>query len=78
MMKKEWLKPEVKSLNLNRTNEDIEDCTPEGVQELIFDGFLGTCKKPWCTHKGYEKYKGYCYCHRYLADNDEEPTLPVS
>ena len=25
-MKKKWLKPEVKNLNLKSTNENIEDC----------------------------------------------------
>lgn len=44
-MKKKWLKPEVKNLNLKSTNENIEDCSPDGVQELILDGFLGSCKK---------------------------------
>lgn len=77
-MKKEWLNPEVKSLNLNSTKEDIEDCTPEGVQEFIFDGFLGTCKVKWCVHRGHKKFNGYCYCHQDLAGNDEDNTVPLS
>ena len=70
-MKKKWLKPEVKNLNLKSTNENIEDCSPDGVQELILAGFLGSCKKEWCIHRGLSKYKGYCYCHRDLADKDD-------
>lgn len=65
-MKKEWLKPEVKKLSLQNTNEQGIPCPDEPAGA---DGFPNwpddslICSYPGCTHIVWMGGP-YCYCHR--------------
>lgn len=65
-MKKEWLNPEVKNLNLKNTNEGGIPCPEEpkqtdGLPNWPSDGLI--CSYPGCTHLVWLCGPN-CYCHR--------------
>lgn len=63
-MKKEWLKPEVKSLNLGNTNEEGIVCPADEVNPTSNERIV-ICAYPGCCHfSGLHKY---CTCHRPAA-----------
>lgn len=63
-MKKEWLKPEVKSLNLGNTNEEGIVCPADEVNPTSNERIF-ICAYPGCCHlSGRHKY---CTCHRPAA-----------
>ena len=66
-MKKEWLKPEVKSLNLGNTNEEGVPC-PEDAVSATSTGRMIICAYPGCFH--YSGFNKYCTCHKSAAEGE--------
>ena len=63
-MKKEWLKPEVNSLNLGNTNEEGIACPADEVS-LIVNGKMLICAYPGCYH--FSGINKYCTCQKTAA-----------
>lgn len=63
-MKKEWLKPEVKSLNLGNTNEEGIVCPADEVNPTSNER-IRICAYPRCHH--WTCGDKYCTCHKPAA-----------
>lgn len=77
-MKKQWNKPELKSINFEKTNETVVDCPMDIESEPIEMNCPSnnnpnnadlTCNYPGCNHKRHKKSKpeGRCKCHEGLV-----------
>lgn len=63
-MKKEWLNPELKNLQLKNTNEGGEVCPEEPSEERHgWPNDKLICSYPGCIHLAW-KGGPNCYCHR--------------
>lgn len=65
-MKKEWLKPEVKSLNLGNTNEEGIVCPKDEVNPTSNERRI-ICAVPGCWHFTSDICDKYCTCHKPAA-----------
>ncbi|WP_195986748.1 hypothetical protein [Clostridium sp. D53t1_180928_C8] len=83
-MKKEWLGPELKELNLKETNELLECETAEEVEGIGENYFIHRHICPRCgynfghgigSHMRWEHHVAFAKCG---ADADRVPVIPVS